>query len=64
HDGRLREVRLYPLDLGQGAAPGRRGVPHLAAPDSARRILQVLQKASDAYGTRIHIEGSIGVLEP
>ena len=64
HDGRLREVRLYPLDLGQGAGPGRRGVPHLAAPDSAHRILQVLQKASDAYGTRIRIEGSIGVLEP
>jgi poly-gamma-glutamate capsule biosynthesis protein CapA/YwtB (metallophosphatase superfamily) len=60
--GRARTVKLYPLDLANAAEPGRRGVPHLASPASARRILENLQRESAPFGTRIAIEGSIGVV--
>jgi len=62
--GQLVEVRLYPLDLGQQGDDKRKGVPHLAAPDAARRILKDLQAASLPYNTRISIEGAVGVLRP
>jgi poly-gamma-glutamate synthesis protein (capsule biosynthesis protein) len=59
--GKLREVRLYPIDL-LNTATKRRGVPHLAEGDKAREILETLQKDSAMFGTRIAIEGSVGVI--
>lgn len=64
NNGKLVEVRLYPLDLGQQGDAERKGVPHLAAPDAARRILEDLQTASRPYNTRISIEGAVGVIRP
>jgi poly-gamma-glutamate capsule biosynthesis protein CapA/YwtB (metallophosphatase superfamily) len=55
-------VRLYPLDLGNTYDRSRRGIPHLADPENARRILQDLQKDSAPFGTKIDIEGSTGVI--
>jgi poly-gamma-glutamate synthesis protein (capsule biosynthesis protein) len=59
---RAKQVTLYPLDLANATEPGRRGVPHLAAPQRARSILTALQKESAQFGTRIEIEGSTGVI--
>jgi poly-gamma-glutamate synthesis protein (capsule biosynthesis protein) len=61
-DGRARTVRLYPLDVGNTYEPLRRGMPHLADPVYARRILTNLQQDSDQFGTKISIEGSVGVI--
>ena len=55
-------VRLYPLDVGNTYEPSRRGIPHLADPFNARRILEDLQKDSAQFGTRISIKGSVGVI--
>lgn len=60
----LREVRIYPLDLGQSEDWARRGVPHLADAANARRILETLQRDSKVFGTRIDIEGAVGVIRP
>lgn len=60
--GRLKVVRLYPLDTGNTYEPARRGIPHLADPAYAQRILTYLQQASAQFGTRISIEGSVGVI--
>ena len=60
--GKAQTVRLYPLDLGNTYEPSRRGVPHLADPANARRILASLQKDSAQFGTQISIEGSVGVI--
>ena len=35
-----------------------------APPDIARRILVRLQKLSEPFGTRIAIEGNVGVIRP
>ena len=60
--GRAKVVRLYPLDTGNTYEPARRGIPHLADPAYAHRILSYLQQASAQFGTRISIEGSVGVI--
>jgi poly-gamma-glutamate synthesis protein (capsule biosynthesis protein) len=62
HDGRATRVRLYPLDVGNTYDVTRRGIPHLADPQTARRILENLQKWSAPFGTHITIDGSVGII--
>ncbi|WP_374598056.1 CapA family protein [Sphingosinicella sp.] len=62
-DGRLKEVRLYPLDHGRVENSSRRGTG-LSSPTRSRKILESLQAFSTAYGTKISIEGSVGVIRP
>jgi hypothetical protein len=61
-DGQARQVRLFPLDLGNTPDRSRRGIPHLADPANAARILADLQRDSAKFGTRIDIEGPVGVI--
>ena len=61
-DGRLTEVRLYPIDLHDPAAPGARGLPHFAHGARAREILERLQRDSAPLGTTIAVKGEIGVI--
>lgn len=60
--GRARKVTIYPLDLGDTCDRSRRGIPHLADPADARRILVDLRKLSAPFGTRIVTQGSEGVI--
>jgi poly-gamma-glutamate capsule biosynthesis protein CapA/YwtB (metallophosphatase superfamily) len=60
--GRARTIRLYPLDLGNTYDRSRRGIPHLADPANAKRILATLQRESAPFGTKIAIEGDVGVI--
>jgi poly-gamma-glutamate synthesis protein (capsule biosynthesis protein) len=60
--GKLFEIRLYPIDGGFDSAISRRGVPHMASPEVARRILERVQKLSQRFGTKIVIDGSTGVI--
>ena len=61
-DGKVRAVRLYPLDLGNTYDRTRRGIPHFADAVNARRILTDLQRFSAPFGTHIAIEGAVGVI--
>jgi poly-gamma-glutamate capsule biosynthesis protein CapA/YwtB (metallophosphatase superfamily) len=54
--GRVAEIRLYPVDMGYGRKLTESGLPRTAAAEKAMKILQRLQSASSAYGTRINIE--------
>jgi poly-gamma-glutamate capsule biosynthesis protein CapA/YwtB (metallophosphatase superfamily) len=60
--GKVERVRLYPIDLLNTGTPARRGLPHLADPEKARRILTTLQDESAQFGTNITIDGSVGVV--
>ncbi len=62
--GNLREITLYPVDLGFGRPMSQRGRPVMAAPEIARQILYWLREVSEPFGTRIEVEGSIGVIRP
>jgi poly-gamma-glutamate synthesis protein (capsule biosynthesis protein) len=62
-NGRLVEVRLYPVDLGGTRRPlSSMGVPETPAPEIARRILAAVQEYSKPFGTRIDIDGGVGVI--
>jgi poly-gamma-glutamate synthesis protein (capsule biosynthesis protein) len=63
--GQLSEVRLHPVELtDQGVRLVHRGIPRLASPEAAQRILARLQKLSAPFGTTIAIEGNVGVIRP
>lgn len=61
-DGQAKVIRLYPLDVGNTTVRPRRGTPHFADPANAKRILANLQRDSAQFGTKIAIEGSVGVI--
>jgi hypothetical protein len=64
-DGRLVEVRIYPLDLGTDTSKtpwSRSSIPQTPAPEVARKILTDLQSWSAPFGTKISIENNIGVI--
>jgi len=63
--GRVAEVRLHPIELGyESERMAHRGVPRLASGDTARRILEQLQRISAPYGTEISIRGDTGYIRP
>ena len=62
---RLVEVRLHPIELRyESERLAHRGIPEIAAPDVGRRILERLQELSEPLGTRITIEGNVGIIRP
>jgi poly-gamma-glutamate synthesis protein (capsule biosynthesis protein) len=58
----LERVRLYPIDLKNSVPPGSRGLPHFAQPQKAKQILERLQHDSEAFGTKITVQGSMGII--
>ena len=58
--GDLREVILYPIDMGFGRPIPQRGRPVLAEEPMARQTLQWLQDVSRPFGTEITIEEANG----
>jgi len=60
--GTLREIRLYPADLGGGARPlSQMGIPLVPEPGVAERILEALRTYSAPYGTTLEIRDGVGV---
>jgi hypothetical protein len=62
--GKLKEVRLYPVDLGQdmNRPLSRLGIPMTPSPEIAQKILAKEQKISKQFGTKISIENNVGVI--
>ncbi len=61
-DGELKEVRLYPTELGIDSPDSRLGIPRMASLQQAQQILQRVERLSDQWGTTIDIEGSVGII--
>ena len=58
-DGRVRDLVLYHVTLGQKAPRSERGLPRLAEGDEAKAILSHLKDLSEPYGTKIQIENGV-----
>ena len=63
-DGKLSEVRLHPIELTYNVRMAQRGLPRMASPEAAQRILTRLQELSGPLGTAIVIEGGVGFIRP
>ena len=64
NQGKVVEIRLYPVDLGYGMKLTESGTPRLAGLEQSQRILKHVQEISKQYGTRVEIDGSVGVIRP
>ncbi len=62
--GKLVEIRLYPVDLGYGMKLTESGTPRMAGPEQSQKILRYVSEVSQKYGTKISIEGLVGVIRP
>ena len=62
--GRVKEIRIYPIDVRRNAQAKQSGLPRLASPELARRILDLMRELSAPFGTDIQIEGNVGVIRP
>ena len=61
--GRLVEVRIYPVDLGQTPRPGSQvGIPRRPTPAVAKKILDEVIEYSKPFGTRIVVEHGVGII--
>jgi poly-gamma-glutamate capsule biosynthesis protein CapA/YwtB (metallophosphatase superfamily) len=61
--GKLIEARLYPADLGVDHRPtSKAGNPTTPAAETARQILEKVQRLSKPFGTNIGIENGVGVI--
>ncbi len=64
-DGNLDEVRLYPIVLGFGNPRPQRGSPAMADDETGRRIIEEVQKLSEAFGVRVEYDAAknVGVIK-
>lgn len=61
--GQLKEVHIYPVDLGGRRRPmSQLGIPMTPSPEDAQRILKDIQEYSKPFGTNIAIENNVGVI--
>jgi len=58
----LKEIKLYPVDLAYQRPIPQRGRPVLAEGEVAQHVLTFMQKLSAPFGTKIDIEGDVGVI--
>ena len=63
-NGRVAEIRLYPVTLGAMRRAADRGIPKLARPAEARAILERLERLSAPFHTKIEIRGAVGIIRP
>ena len=62
--GRVKEIRIYPIDVRRSAQSKQSGLPRIASPELGRRILDLVRELSTPFGTDIRIEGNVGVIRP
>ena len=63
--GELKEVRIHPVEARYAETKlAQRGIPRIAPPAIAQRILRRLQALSAPLGTEIQIVGNIGIIMP
>jgi len=58
--GKLKEIRIYPVDVGYGKPRWQQGRPMLAEGEVAQEILDRYQRLSKPFGTHVQIDGNVG----
>jgi poly-gamma-glutamate capsule biosynthesis protein CapA/YwtB (metallophosphatase superfamily) len=61
-EGRLSEIRIYPIDQGYGQSRAQRGRPVMAVGAMAERIIERVARLSEPYGVRVEAENGVGIL--
>ena len=61
--GKLKEIKIYPIDQGFGRPRPQRGRPVLADGEVAQRVIDRVVNLSKRYGTKVVTRGDHGVIE-
>ncbi len=61
--GKLKEMKIHPIDQGFGRPRPQRGRPVLAEGEVAERVINRVTRLSQRYGTKIARRGDMGVIE-
>ena len=61
-DGTFAEIKLYPIELNLASADRNKGIPRLAPPALANKVLAQLRDLSAPLGTIVTIENGVGVI--
>jgi Bacterial capsule synthesis protein PGA_cap len=60
--GKLKEIKIHPIDQGFGRSRPQRGRPVLAEGDVAKRVIERVARLSKRYGTKIVNCDGLGVI--
>lgn len=52
-DGRVTDIRLFPIDLGHGLPRAVRGRPMMAGPELGQKIIERMDRLSAPFGARV-----------
>ena len=61
--GKLKEIIIQPIEFGYDAPMSQHGIPRKPKPHVAERILKRIQRMSVPFGTKVEIQGEIGVIK-
>ena len=61
-DWKLKQITLYPIDLGFGRSRGQRGRPLLADQTVGKRALDRMVRLSKPFGTDVRTDDGVGVI--
>jgi poly-gamma-glutamate capsule biosynthesis protein CapA/YwtB (metallophosphatase superfamily) len=61
--GKLKEIRIHPIDQGFGRPRPQRGRPVLAEGDVAERVIERVARLSRPYGTKVTARNGMGTIE-
>jgi poly-gamma-glutamate capsule biosynthesis protein CapA/YwtB (metallophosphatase superfamily) len=62
-EDKLKELKLYPIELGRDKPRSQRGRPLLADLETGEHILKRISELSEQYGTKIDIVNNIGTVK-
>jgi poly-gamma-glutamate synthesis protein (capsule biosynthesis protein) len=62
-DDKLDRLHLYPVELGMNKTRSQRGRPMMADTKLGKRILDIIKKLSEPYGTEIRITDNVGIVQ-
>ena len=60
----VREIRLYPVELGFRRPRSQRGRPLIADSEAGERIIERVARLSKKYGTVVDYRDGVGVIRP
>jgi poly-gamma-glutamate synthesis protein (capsule biosynthesis protein) len=58
----LTEMKIHPIEFGEGLPRSQAGRPMLAEGEMAQRSLQRFRRLSESFGTQVDVLGSVGVV--
>jgi len=60
--GAVGEIRLHPVELGFGEPLTRSGIPRTASVQAGEEILERVRAISEPLGTRLTVDGGLGLV--